>query len=111
MQVAHEVRKLALGKPSRWREGEIVAPMLIFLRQDRSHRSSHYRGWHKGTPSGAAEHEWHYTCRHLDPASGLCSIYDRRPEMCRAYPYGRLCGDPKCEAAGARFVALLPAPR
>lgn len=28
-----------------------------------------------------------YTCRNLDTASGLCTIYDKRPEMCRRFPY------------------------
>lgn len=27
-----------------------------------------------------------YTCKHLDRDTGLCSIYDRRPKLCRTYP-------------------------
>lgn len=31
-----------------------------------------------------------YSCVHLD-GDGDCGIYDRRPAMCRDYPYGRRC--------------------
>lgn len=27
-----------------------------------------------------------YTCRNLDTATGLCTIYERRPRMCSEYP-------------------------
>lgn len=33
----------------------------------------------------------HFTCRHWDPASRLCTVYDRRPRMCRDYPHARMC--------------------
>jgi len=39
-------------------------------------------------------HTWEsnvHTCRHWDEATGLCGVYDQRPLMCRAYPYGRAC--------------------
>lgn len=32
-----------------------------------------------------------YTCRHWDPETRLCTAYEQRPWMCRAYPYGRHC--------------------
>lgn len=32
-----------------------------------------------------------YTCTLLDDASGLCTIYEQRPEACVGYPYGDKC--------------------
>ena len=32
-----------------------------------------------------------YMCRNFDEATGLCTIYDQRPQMCRDYPYARGC--------------------
>lgn len=34
--------------------------------------------------------QW-YTCKHYDRARHLCTIYDVRPLMCRAYPNGEPC--------------------
>lgn len=37
-----------------------------------------------------------YSCKHLNK-KGECTIYDLRPEMCRAYPYGEPdCSYKKC---------------
>jgi Fe-S-cluster containining protein len=37
-----------------------------------------------------------YSCRHFDRETRLCGIHDRRPDMCRGYPfYG---GDPTPDA-------------
>lgn len=36
-----------------------------------------------------------YTCKHL-AANGDCQIYDQRPRMCSAYPYGLECRFPGC---------------
>ena len=30
--------------------------------------------------------EGHFTCRHWDPETKLCGIYESRPEMCRDFP-------------------------
>jgi Fe-S-cluster containining protein len=32
-----------------------------------------------------------YTCRHWNPQTHLCMIYDTRPDMCRQYPYEGTC--------------------
>jgi Fe-S-cluster containining protein len=32
-----------------------------------------------------------FTCRHWDEQTRLCRVYERRPEMCRGYPYERPC--------------------
>lgn len=44
----------------------------------------------------------HYTCKHLDDATGNCRIYETRPEVCRKYPYGRPCGYTECTWDAAR---------
>ncbi len=33
-----------------------------------------------------------WTCRHLVRATGLCGIYEQRPQLCRDYPNGQTCG-------------------
>lgn len=54
-----------------------------------------------------------YTCTHFDPDTGLCTIYDGRPAMCRDYPsYGRpgdacyMCG--YCQTPAAADPAEHP---
>ena len=37
-----------------------------------------------------------YTCKHHDPKTGDCTIYDIRPAVCRDYPYGRKCNYRAC---------------
>ena len=32
-----------------------------------------------------------FTCRHWDENTRLCTVYEERPLMCRAYPYGGAC--------------------
>jgi len=46
----------------------------------------------------------YFTCKYLDAFTGKCTDYDNRPQMCRAYPYGR-----KCEHCGqAGYEGLNP---
>ena len=33
----------------------------------------------------------HFTCRHWDEETRLCTIYPDRPNMCRDFPYGKGC--------------------
>jgi Fe-S-cluster containining protein len=48
-----------------------------------------------------------YTCRHFDAAAGLCTVYERRPAMCRDYPgYGT--PGRTCEHCG--YVSEPPTP-
>lgn len=45
-----------------------------------------------------------YRCRHFDAATRLCTVYERRPNMCRDYPGASGCKwctyDPRLENAG-----------
>lgn len=59
--------------PRSFEDGEMVADMLV--------------------PLGREEVDGHplYTCKHLDYVTGDCTVYDRRPAMCREFPYGLRC--------------------
>lgn len=37
-----------------------------------------------------------FACRHFDTKTRNCTIYERRPWMCKAYPYGKPCTRPGC---------------
>lgn len=47
-----------------------------------------------------------YGCSKLDEATGACTVYDRRPAMCRRYPANER--DRRCLSCG--FVAPDPGP-
>lgn len=40
--------------------------------------------------------EYRYRCKHWDPATGDCTIYDIRPQMCRDYPGEKGCNYVAC---------------
>lgn len=48
-------------------------------------------------PRGMTREQWAektgpvYTCKHWDEETRLCTVYDKRPQMCRDYPYGKRC--------------------
>ncbi len=46
-----------------------------------------------------------YSCSHLN-ANGDCGIYDRRPAMCRNFPYGKECENPKCSWDQVKRISL-----
>ena len=42
-------------------------------------------------PIESLERGWRYRCRHFrrdDDGLGVCTIHDRRPDICRKFPYG-----------------------
>lgn len=47
-----------------------------------------------------------FTCKYFDSAAGLCTVYERRPGMCRDYPAYEPEG--KCRSCG--FVREIPQP-
>lgn len=79
-------------------DGEVLLPMLVSIVEA-------FPGDPHPTDTGAMitmDHTWYYTCVHFDDRTGNCGIYDRRPRMCRDYPYGTTCQyngctmDPRC---------------
>ena len=39
---------------------------------------------------------YRYRCKHWDPETGDCTIYDIRPQMCRDYPGAHGCNYAAC---------------
>lgn len=55
-------------------ESAFIGEMLIYIGQD------------------GENPEWPtYTCKYWDTKSSLCTVYDKRPQMCRDYPNGEPC--------------------
>ncbi len=48
---------------------------------------------------------WVFACRHFDAAARSCTVYDRRPRMCRDYPYGSPCLHGRCTWGAGRSGA------
>lgn len=71
----------------------LIYPMLIYLGRCEANAYAP----NKKTP-GQFSH--HYTCKHHDAKTGLCTIYEYRPFMCRHYPNGRPCPYPNCKLPG-----------
>jgi Fe-S-cluster containining protein len=63
-----------------------------------------YLGYHDWDPCNPKKHHsiksHHYTCKHHDSKTGLCTIYEFRPFMCRNYPNGHSCPFPGCKLPG-----------
>lgn len=57
---------------------------------------------HNQRPDGD-EPVWWYTCSNLRP-DGNCGIYATRPDMCRDYPYGRVCQYTDCAWSAAKVA-------
>jgi Fe-S-cluster containining protein len=78
----------ALGENGNEEAGQI-ADMVIPLTPDEARARNIEFG---GEPNFADEDAGlHYACRNWDEETRLCTIYDERPEMCRAFPYGEPC--------------------
>jgi len=69
---------------------DLTYPMLTFYKKDRCHPSL----------GDVSADVYHYTCKHFDSETKLCTIYDIRPQMCRDYPENNKCDNPKCEWKG-----------
>jgi len=73
-------------------DDKTVRDMVIPL----THRQAVARARKFGVPITIRKHlkgpmtRW-YACRHWDEETRLCSIYDRRPMICRDFPYGDPC--------------------
>lgn len=88
-----DIRKMV--EEDRLNDGPFILDMLIYL------------GLFDVNPAGGVLDEpWHYfTCRHLDTATGNCTVYEQRPHLCRNYP-----NDKACEFPGCTWDAVRPSP-
>lgn len=73
-------------------DGEMIADMLIPL----TPKQARERYERFGGPAERSGFRWksrghHFTCRHWDEETRLCTVYEDRPAMCRDYPYGQEC--------------------
>lgn len=78
-------------KKKRLRDGDQIAGMIVPLTpKEARERHERFGG------GGAEQFKWkyrghHFTCKHWDEETKLCTIYPDRPDMCRDFPYGDPC--------------------
>jgi Fe-S-cluster containining protein len=78
-------------------DGDFILDMLVPLDLvAAAERSIEFDGQLTLTPGRE-----YFTCRHWDPDTRLCTVYDQRPDMCRRYPYRNGC-DHGCSVVGKR---------
>lgn len=87
--IARDVADDLFADPESYRDGLFLVEMLIPLEPEeaqRRHRElMRLHGW---IPD---EGEPYFTCRHWDPETRLCTIYEQRPQMCRDYGVATPC--------------------
>lgn len=87
------------GKPIKIRDDEVLLDMFVPLTPEESAERrerfgivyTHAAEGVQRQHDGSAPPEQHYTCRHWDEDTRLCTIYEDRPNMCRDFPYGNVC--------------------
>lgn len=80
-------RKAAKGE---LQDGAYIADMAIPLTVEEARARAAKFGGNPRILKRNAGH--HFTCRHWDEKTKLCTAYDARPKMCSEYPYGEVCG-------------------
>lgn len=87
--------ELAALRRLRTRDAAFVADMLVPLDLEQAEaRALEFGVMREG--GRLVPMERHFMCRHWDEATGLCSVYAHRPEMCRRFPAGGSCGYEGC---------------
>lgn len=77
--------------------GDMLQPLTLVEALERAERfdfdTSTWTALAKDTLEGRlqAQPPALYTCKHWDEDTRLCGIYEDRPAMCRAFPYGKPC--------------------
>ena len=71
-------------------DGELVLDMIQPISRDNAIRRRRQHGLRVDNLETAKDGHL-YTCRHWDDRTRLCGIYERRPAMCRDYPYAESC--------------------
>jgi Fe-S-cluster containining protein len=70
-------------------DGEFIADMLVPLTDKQAKERADKFGIGAIHPPGKGRA--FFTCKHWDEDTRLCTAYDKRPSMCRDYPYGKVC--------------------
>lgn len=104
MSESDNARAISKTHDPRWEDStrtfediHLIYPMVVYLGAFK---------WYPSSPNEATEVDvYHYSCKHLDEKTGLCTVYNIRPMMCRAYPYGGECQYPGCSAGKKRKKA------
>ena len=71
-------------------DGELVLDMIQPISREDATRRRQQHGLRVDDLETAKDGHL-YTCRHWDDRTRLCGIYERRPAMCRDYPYAESC--------------------
>jgi Fe-S-cluster containining protein len=97
------VRRMA--KANRGNELAMIADMVVPLTPKQANeRLEQFTGERGVFPWSDRGH--HFTCRHWDEGTRLCTVYDRRPMMCRGFPYDRPCQF-GCSTKGTTMEVLI----
>ena len=81
--------------PPIYRDIHLIAPMVRYLGFTYDHPPQINPSDNRllGKPK-TKQH--YYTCKHFNPKTRDCTIYEIRPAMCRSYPDSGLCNYAKC---------------
>lgn len=80
------------------RDGELLKSILVPLTQEEGDARAAKFGFHATCVGNL------YMCNKWDEDTGLCTIYDERPEMCKDYPYARGCAHQGCGYESPGFI-------
>jgi Fe-S-cluster containining protein len=76
--------------PEKFKDHDFVLDMLVSLSPETARKRWRDLGF--GEFRGGPNHgDQLFTCRHWDEVTHRCTAYEDRPDLCRAYPYGREC--------------------
>ena len=75
-------------------DGDTLHEMLIPLSRQKA--TARAKKFGVGTDMWKGSKHQVYMCRFWDEETRLCGIYERRPQMCRDYPYDHACTQEDC---------------
>lgn len=67
---------------------ELLKPITVEEAKERAEQFGVEGSYKRALDSNKVQPNGYYTCRAWDEDTGLCTVYDDRPLMCRGYPYG-----------------------
>ncbi len=79
-----------------WQDIEFVHDMVIFIGPIEESHLVNLENADNG------QKFWAWTCRHYDRENRICTVYDKRPQMCRKHGVDYPCATNGCTFKGAR---------